>query len=83
MRTRFILPGFFLLSASLAVASPASQVPPADWVDRMIADHAVAAGVAAPASRTDVVGLADWVDRMVADRSLETAGTSSDMARTR
>lgn len=72
MRTRFVLLGFFLLSASLAMASPASRGQPADWVDRMIADHAFTVGVAAPAIRTDVVGLTDWVDRMAA------AGTTSE-----
>jgi len=69
MRTRFVLLGFFLLSASLAMATPVPQSQPADWVDRMIADHAVAVGVVAPASRTEAVGLTDWVDRMAATRT--------------
>ena len=66
MGTRFVLLGLFLLSASLVMANPAPLVPPADWVDRMIVDHAFVVGVAASAARTDVVGLTDWVDRIAA-----------------
>jgi hypothetical protein len=80
MRTRFVLLGFFLLSASVVMAQ-------SDWVDRMIAaspavtlsgqagpdwaDRMIAAGSASGMPQPE-----DWVERLVADRGTDFAPQS-------
>jgi len=54
MHSRLTLIGLFILSAAIAMGTPARS-PDGDWVDRMAMNAAAASGASA-----------DWVDRMAA-----------------